>query len=309
MIADRAAIGDLSELMLRFATAHDVEVPSSFHGCIHLRSRQRQLTMSEGHDLPEWILNSKTPGNEFADLLGLHRPWRSPNAVSLDEAVPRPGMVLKPLGGGGARGVFAYEDDDTILEIGTGRTYNSIEKVRSRARELLEAGTIPSDAWVLEEVVLGQGRAGLARDLKFYTFYGRVGLALEIDRFPAPQHCWWTREGEAVDVGKYRDTSFAGTGPTPEDIALAEWVSAQIPAPFIRIDFLVGHSGALFGEFTARPGGLHQFRRDVDRWLGDEFQRAQVRLEADLAAQQTFEQFARVRPPVLPSVFAADVAP
>lgn len=50
----------------------------------------------------------------------------------------------------------------------------------------------------------------LARDLKFYGFYGKVALILEIVRFPERKYCWWTAHGERVRTGKYDKKLFEG---------------------------------------------------------------------------------------------------
>src|SRR5699024_12747322 len=66
--------------------------------------------------------------------------------------------------------------------------------------------------------------------------------------------CWWTACGERIRTGKYGDDLFVGEGVTGEEGEMAAALSAKIPAPFIRIDFLRSDNGLVFGEFTSKPG-------------------------------------------------------
>ncbi len=71
---------------------------------------------------------------------------------------------------------------------------------------------------------------------------------------------------------------FNGLGVTEEEVKMAEQISKKIPAPFIRIDFLRGEDGLVFGEFTPKPGNYDEFDDETDRILGDYFLKAETKL-------------------------------
>src|SRR5699024_340527 len=133
-----------------------------------------------------------------------------------------------------------------------------------------------------------------ARDIKFYCFYGKVGLILEITRFPERNHCWWTVTGERVRTGKYDEDLFKGEGVSWEEIDLARNISLKIPAPFIRIDFLRSEKGLIFGEFAPKPGNYDEFDELTDKWMGDYFLEAQGRLMNDLLKGKVFQEYKEI---------------
>src|SRR5690625_5364905 len=85
--------------------------------------------------------------------------------------------------------------------------------------------------------------------MKFYSFYGKVSLILEIKRDPEIRQCWWLPTGKRVDTGKYEESLFLGHGVTKEEIEMVEALSKNIPAQFIRIDILYGEEYLIFGEY------------------------------------------------------------
>src|SRR5699024_9326273 len=136
----------------------------------------------------------------------------------------------------------------------------------------LATEAVSSDEWMLEELIYEDAvERTPARDVKFYCFYGKVGVILEIIRYPEIRHCWWTADGERIPVGKYDESLFSGMGVTDEELDTAASISSEIPAPFIRIDFLRGEDGLVFGEFTPKPGNYDEFDKDMDQQLGDLF--------------------------------------
>ncbi len=59
----------------------------------------------------------------------------------------------------------------------------------------LETGAVDRDEWMIEELIYENRREKVpARDVKFYCFYGKVGIILEIVREPEVRHCWWNAE-------------------------------------------------------------------------------------------------------------------
>src|SRR5699024_6795768 len=129
------------------------------------------------------------------------------------------------------------------------------------------------------------------RDLKFYCFYGKVGLILEIIRYPEIRHCWWTRDFKRVTTGKYDESLFSGDAVSPEELQMIEQLSEEIPAPFVRIDFLQSENGLVFGEFTPKPGNYDDFDLKTDQLLGDYYIEAEARLIKDLLKGKTFPEY------------------
>ncbi len=74
----------------------------------------------------------------------------------------------------------------------------------------------------------------------------------------------------------------------------AERISLEIPAPFIRIDFIRRAAGLYFCEFTPRPGSVGAFNRKYDHLLGVKFHEAEARLYNDLMSGKEFIVFNKV---------------
>ena len=156
----------------------------------------------------------------------------------------------------------------------------------------LATGWVAENNWLAEELVVEDFEKKIpARDLKFYSFYGKVGLILEITRYPELRQCWWTRDGKRIRTGKYEEQLFKGDGVTEEEIAFIEQLSKKIPAPFVRIDFLKSEEGLIFGEFTAKPGNYDYFNEQIDRQLGDYYLEAEINLTNDLFSNKQFNEF------------------
>jgi hypothetical protein len=100
--------------------------------------------------------------------------------------------------------------------------------------------------------------------------------------------------GKPVETGKYEKPKGEGHGVTQEQIETAKYISLQIPAPYMRIDFLRGHDGIYFTEFCFAPGGFGQFDAETDRRLGYLYLRAEIRLQNDLPGGKAFKHFARL---------------
>ncbi len=261
---------------------------SSFSANLTLRLRQRQL----GALLPEWVLDNKLVAYRFVDALKIRRPWLSDQRYTLEEIPIKPGTVIKPYNGAGSRGVYLILSSKKIRDVKRSQFLDDEKVLKDNMQKDLLLGWVDQDEWLIEELVMEDEQQDLpARDLKFYCFYGKVGLILEIRRFPELRYCWWAPNGEIVRTGKYEDSLFAGEGASPKDIALAASLSSNIPAPFIRIDFLKTHKGLVFGEFTPKPGNYDQFNQAIDRKLGDYFLDAEHRLVDDLLNGKQFEPF------------------
>lgn len=237
-----------------------------------------------------WLLDDKLAGYRFADALGVRRPQADLTPRAIGDITPAPPMVVKPVRSTGARGVYLVMSDRRIIEPRTTTEHGSWDRVLDRAGRLMADPRRPMrDRWITEELIL-DGRQP-ARDLKFYAFYGHIVLVQEVVRLPEFLRAFWTPDGQLVETGK-SNTLRGGTGPTKEQVAMVEQISAAIPAPFMRIDMLrVGKRDLVVGEFTPRPGQFEEFDAETDRWLAEEWVRAERRLLDDALAGKTFEVF------------------
>jgi len=145
---------------------------------------------------------------------------------------------------------------------------------------------------MIEEIIYeNRENQTLAKDFKFYCFYGQVGLILEIQREPEIRHCWWNSSMERINVDKYNESLYDGSGVSQDEIKMVEELSSNIPAPFMRIDFLRSENKLIFGEFTPKPGNYDEFSKEIDQKLGDLFLKAEANLMNDLRKGKQFLEF------------------
>lgn len=283
---------DIPEFMIRAGLETENSIPlqqvSSFRSSLSMRMRQKQL-----HDsLPEFTLEDKVSAYQFIDQLNIKRPETIDGKYSIIDIPIKNNIVIKPVDGAGARGVYLVHRFDHIVDVNRKREITSWEDLAESMMEDIKTGRVSEDQWLIEELIFEDEESSVpASDIKFYCFYGKVGLILEITRYPERKHCWWTASGERIRTGKYEEDLFKGQGVSKEEIELAANLSMEIPAPFIRIDFLRSHSGLVFGEFTAKPGNYDEFDEETDQWLGDYFLEAQGRLTDDLLKGKQFDKY------------------
>lgn len=282
---------DIPEFMVRPGSEEEhmsLQPVASFRASLHMRMRQKQLT----DQLPEFMMEDKVNISRFIDPLNIRKPQIFGRNKSLDDMTEQDNVVVKPVDGAGSRGVYLVHSSNDIIDVHRATQLKSWQHMLENMQEDLQLGLVETDAWLIEELILENKTEHIpASDIKFYCFYGRVGLILEITRYPERKHCWWTADGERIRTGKYDEDLFKGQGVSMEDIEMASNLSLEIPAPFIRIDFLRAHDGLVFGEFTAKPGNYDEFNETTDQWLGDYYLGAENRLTHDLLAGKQFEAF------------------
>lgn len=282
---------EIPEFMIRAGLAEDqlqLRHVSSFRGSLSKRVRQKQFF----DRLPEYALENKIEAYRFIDELGVRRPDLTEGEFSIENVPKKEGTVIKPVNGAGSRGVYLIYTLDDIIDIKRSRKLTSILELEENMQKDLTLGWVHEDQWMVEEFILeDKVEKRPASDIKFYCFYGKVGLILEISRYPERKHCWWTSTGERIRTGKYEEDIFKGKGVTNEELELAQRISLKIPAPFIRIDFLRSEEGLVFGEFTAKPGNYDEFDDPTDQWLGDYYIEAEGKLVHDLLANKQFTEY------------------
>lgn len=243
---------------------------------------------------PEWKLNSKERAYRFVGKQGLLHPRVYQKNAQLSTLEPKTQCVVKPKEGANAQGVYLVLTLDKIYKPATRTWLKSWEEMLASMRKDLFEKKVKKDRWTIEELVTQDEESSVpGNDLKFYCFYGQVGLVLEVQRFQKLAYCEWNADGQPICSGKYKHKHFQGGGFTPDQKLLAEELSLKIPSPFIRIDFISSYaapSGLVFGEFTPRPGKLHRFNGKTDRLLGEYFLNAEKRLENDFLARKKFDR-------------------
>lgn len=286
--------------LVRCAEAVDASPPASFRQCLTMRSIKKRFG-----DLPEWTLNGKQAAYEFADRLDVPRPRTHAHGIPFADIAPTLPVVVKPVNEADSRGVYLVFEPNRIFDVHNNKPLPSWPAMAKRIKANLASGLLTADEWIVEELIIGPGD-GPARDLKCYSFYGRTELVLEIWRYPALLRRWLTRDGEMVETGIYRANFSTPPKGLEVAVALADRISAAIPAPFMRIDLLAGRDGPVLGEFTPRPGGYHGFNEHTDAWLGERFLEAEERLTQDLLEGKRFDAF-RAHRQQWQSAFVADV--
>lgn len=261
---------------------------SSFRGSLTQRIRKHQLT----GPLPEWFLDDKQTAYHFVAPFGIQVPHLDETTYTEETLPEREGIVIKPVDAAGARGVYLVHKKDYIFDVRNAKILQSFSELHEALARDLKTGAVTEDSWLIEQLIYENEKQLIpARDVKFYSFYGKVGLILEIVRDPEIRHTWWTRDGKRISTGKYEATLFAGQGVSESEIEQVEQLSSEIPAPFMRIDFLRSESGLVFGEFTPKPGNYDEFDDLTDAWLGDYFIEAEGRLVNDLLNGKTFTAY------------------
>jgi hypothetical protein len=237
-----------------------------------------------------WKIDPKDTGIRFASMAGVRvlSPQVCPDVETVVALVRerRSQLVVKPRIGDSSQGIYFIRGPHDIFDLKRREKITDLDEFADRIAGLKQKG------WIVEPFLpsLRDERCP-AHDLKFYCFYGSIGLVLEVRRHPNVRYCWWNAEGERIGKGKHDQRLFAGEGFTDLEKGWALRLSSEIPAPFMRIDFLRSSKGSFFGEFTARPGGFEYFPNRLDRWLGERYIEAQDRLLDDLWNGKTFDLF------------------
>src|SRR5690625_1769250 len=284
-------IEEIPEFMIRAGlveSAIPLHQASSFRGSLNMRMRKKQMQP----DLPEWALDDKRKAYEFAQKLEIPTPDIDHEIYTIDTVPVKEGIVLKPAEGAGARGVYLIHATEDIFDVKNSSTLSTWSELIESMQRDLQTGAVEADAWIVEQLVYeDRTERQPARDIKFYSLYGTVGLIFELVRDPEIRQCWWTVSGERIGTGKYEESLFHGLGVNSEELAMAEKISSEVPVPFLRIDFLRGENGLVFGEFTPKPGNYDEFDQQTDQLLGDYFLDAEARLIDDLLQGKAFHTY------------------
>ena len=265
--------------------------PASFHSLLYWESRKA----FNHRENSAWLLDEKLNAYTFAERLGLPTPALELQSFSYNQIPLERNTVVKPLTGVMSQGVFLITSD-AIIDLVNNQKIVTFSDLRHSMKTLVENGTIKEDRWIRERLILDDKNVDQpARDIKFYTFYGQPLLALETARIPKVQRCWYDNYSNLINTGKYAAELFVGYGIPPEFYEIAERISKNIPAPFVRVDLLASPDGAVVNEITPKPGGAHLFAASIDNSLGNHLVSADARLRTDLISGKTFDYFKSVQ--------------
>jgi hypothetical protein len=267
-----------------------LDTVASMRMMIIMRERKKQVAQMI---FPERLLNNKIEAYKFIDLLKIRRP-RVITGKAMHDDLPDKleKVVIKPVSGRSSRGVYAVFNENVIKQVKTAEVFSGRQALIDLLRSDLQSGVVKEDRWIIEELIVEDDDPLVAaRDLKFYCFYGRVELCVETIRDPETRYCLWDKDCKLKDVGTFKDQLFVGRGFTPEMQKIAEGISAEIPAPFLRIDFHSTGSNLVFCEFTPTSGGIWDYGRETDQFLGERYLEAEARLLEDMLNGKKFETY------------------
>lgn len=237
-----------------------------------------------GFKLP-YQISSKVNTYSIGAALGIKTPLIESNLKLLDIELSD-NLVIKPIDGNQSNGVFLIYNENKIFDVNEGvylKGYNNfLERADTYRREKKYR-----NLWIVEKLLSHNNE--MARDIKFYCFYGKALLALESVRGSSKVlRNWHDRSGDIVETGRYKNLNFKSSGIKHDLFKLAETLSLNVPTPFMRIDFLIADDGAYIGEFTPIPFGYWEFNVYYDRLLGYELYAARNRLLNDLISEKKF---------------------
>ncbi|WP_427028350.1 ATP-grasp fold amidoligase family protein [Halomonas sp. H2] len=237
-----------------------------------------------GFKLP-YLISSKVNAYSIGGMLGVKSPLLYSN-LKLQEIELSDNIVIKPADGNQSKGVFLVYSEDKIFDVSEGEFLKGYDVLLDRASAYRRENKY-RDLWIVEKLLTHNKK--MARDVKFYCFYGKVLLALESVREPGQVlRNWHDRSGEIVETGRYDNLGFASLGLSNDLFTQAENLSLNLPVPFMRIDFLVSDEAVYMGEFTPVPYGYWEFNAYHDRLLGYELYAARNRLLNDMISGKEF---------------------
>jgi hypothetical protein len=204
---------------------------------------------------------------------------------SIDRLTPsmlqRP-TVVKPRRGFNNRGVAALVPlgDGYWREMLSGVVLD-FEGVRGRLAAAALRHTLP-DAWIVEDLVEGESPGVPVDDVKLCMFGEQ--LACSFVRSNGPRgYRWFDADWQPVDTGvhpAHLEPSIPAPAARDHLAEIARTISARLPVPFVRVDFLVGHKQIVVGELTPYPGWYLDFTPEWDQTLGMLYSRSDAALRA-----------------------------
>src|SRR5699024_10176331 len=77
-----------------------------------------------------------------------------------------------------------------IIDVKRRKRIDSWEALKRQMIRDIKSDWVEEDQWIIEEIIFEDAEKTMpASDVKFYCFYGKVGIILEITRFPELKYC------------------------------------------------------------------------------------------------------------------------
>lgn len=276
----------------RIKSSKQIKPHFSFANTIRFQGLYASRLARQKTPFASYVLDNKANGYAFAKQCGVNYAEIYFENIPLEECFDKLQFpcVFKPTSENNARGVYICYSSENIIYLNTGRKLESVEALYESSSQMISKGVIKVDSWMAEKLILA-GDNNIARDIKFYMFYGQVGLILETVRVPKIQRCWYDETLKVVDTGKYADLLFKSEKIPDELIEIAKMLSLKVPVPFLRVDFLVTGDEYYLGEFTPAPGQYWTFNYQWDSLLGRFYNEASMRLLNDIAYGKEFLEY------------------
>jgi hypothetical protein len=202
-------------------------------------------------------------------------------------------VVIKSAHGSTSRGVFPVRRVGDGWQVATQSDVVPGEKIGRRLAWLEKKGRVGGPFGAEEFLEGPDGPGSLPIDIKAYTFYGEVPVLLlcerdEHARSGGARYRYIDPAGrDTVGIAEEWPTDFTIEPPANigDVVEAASRLSHAFREPFLRIDLYSIGRRVVFGEVTPRPGDKDWFGPKLDATLGDAWERAQIRLERDLATE------------------------
>ena len=253
------------------------------------RRRMRQI----GKVPERWLTYKKQSGEEFARMAGAVCPV-SAYGIRLDDIKPEKDTVVKPMSSSGSKGVFIIRNLDDILSVEEHVSYSSWAEVKANFQKSIDKKRFTDLFECRQCIYMDNKQKKPANDLKFFVFYGEIGAVMEVARYADKTWWWWNADSSKVLA--HKDVIPAGIEPcgfTEKMLKQVKELSLQIPAPFLRIDYLLGEDKLYFVEFSTFQGKgiptLERLNPKYDKLFGTMYMQAEMRIVNDLLAGKKFD--------------------
>ena len=195
-------------------------------------------------------------------------------------------FVLKPTNGSSSKNVYYVYSLSKIVEVKSAKVFESLKMLKDYS-----ATPGYKKLWQTEELLL-DARGLPSTDLKVYSYYGGIGLVLEILRQGKAYRCWYDSKGNIIEFEKFTKSWFEGKGFDQRLLEYASKIALATPVPFLRIDFYQTETDYYLGEITPHPGRYYRgYSPEMDTKLGEIFFEARARLFSDLIRGKKFDLY------------------
>jgi hypothetical protein len=266
----------------------------SFHRMVMTTRRASAVTasMDLGARLPLRQVPRKLNGYRFAMGHGVSTPtlyglWEDLADVPWGDLPEE--FVFKADRGSAGRAVLPCRRHEGGYRVVDGSRDFSPDRLHAHWASLEQQGRAVGP-YFAEELLADRHTAVVPVDLKVFAFYGEVAQILlrrihDVGRGDTADFRYLLPDGSPLPRGHWRRQQALDIpvpGRLDEAVRMAQRLSVAVPLPFVRVDLYDVAQGVLFGELTVAPGGSRAFSRAHDIQLGALWDRASVRLQADL---------------------------